>query len=161
MMLLFCMKFYQLSLQTVIFWRTLLGRKIVLFSPSAAKNPVSFPKYGMGLPIFPSAIDFYRPQRSCEGYIFTPVRHSVHGGGGLSQCMLGYHPPEPGTAPPDQAPPWDQAPSPGPSTTPRSRDGYCCGRYASYWNAFLLSIFFSSDTETSYITRQIPIASKS
>ena len=23
------------------------------------------------------------------------------------------------------------------------RDGYCCGRYASYWNAFLLSEIFS------------------
>ena len=25
-------------------------------------------------------LDIYRPQRSCEGYIFTPVCHSVHGG---------------------------------------------------------------------------------
>ena len=24
---------------------------------------------------------------------------------------------------------------------PPGRDGYCCGRYASYWNAFLLMIF--------------------
>ena len=23
------------------------------------------------------------------------------------------------------------------------RDGYCCGRYASYWNAFLFSIDFT------------------
>ena len=23
---------------------------------------------------------YYRPQRSCEGYVFTPVCHSVHGG---------------------------------------------------------------------------------
>ena len=38
-------------------------------------------------------IVFYRPQRSCEGYVFTPVCHSVHGGA-LSQCMLGYHPPQ-------------------------------------------------------------------
>ena len=30
----------------------------------------------------------------------------------------------------EQAPPWDQAPHP-------PADGYCCGRYASYWNAFL------------------------
>ena len=34
----------------------------------------------------------YRPQRSCEGYVFTPVCHSVHRGG-LPQCMLGYHTP--------------------------------------------------------------------
>ena len=33
--------------------------------------------------------DLYRPQRSCEGYVFTPVCPQ----GGLSQCMLGYHPP--------------------------------------------------------------------
>ena len=29
-------------------------------------------------------LDIYRPQRSCEGYIFTPVCHSVRGGGGGS-----------------------------------------------------------------------------
>ena len=51
---------------------------------------------------------YYRPQRSCEGYVFTPVFHSVHRGG-LPQCMLGYHPPEQ-TPPPDQAPTPDQAP---------------------------------------------------
>ena len=28
----------------------------------------------------------------CEGYVFTPVCHSVHGGGCLPQCMLGYTP---------------------------------------------------------------------
>ena len=29
---------------------------------------------------------YYRPQRSCgQGNIFTPVRHSVHRGGGLPQ----------------------------------------------------------------------------
>ena len=47
------------------------------------------------------------------------------GGVCLSAC---WDPPRPGTPrrkhPPDQAP-------------PPSRDGYCCGRYASYWNAFL------------------------
>ena len=52
--------------------------------------------------------------------------------------------------PPRPDTPWDQAPPPGPGTPPQdqappprsrhpppSRDGYCCGRYASYWNAFL------------------------
>ena len=33
---------------------------------------------------------FYRPQRSCEGYVFTPVCLST--GGGLPQHMLGYPP---------------------------------------------------------------------
>ena len=35
---------------------------------------------------------------------------------------------------------------PGPGCVCRSppkRDGYCCGRYASYWNAFLLSETFA------------------
>ena len=35
----------------------------------------------------------YRPQRSCEGYVFTPVCLSTVRGG-LLQCMLGYPPPE-------------------------------------------------------------------
>ena len=55
--------------------------------------------------------------------------------GGLPQCILGYHtlpeqappPPEQGTSPQEQAPP--------------PTDGYCCRRYASYWNAFLFSIY--------------------
>ena len=70
------------------------------------------------------------------------VIHSVHrGGGGLSQCMLGYHspqtrqtPPGPGRPPRDQAdtpqtrqtPPWDQADPPptpqGPDTPPDQAD---------------------------------------
>ena len=33
---------------------------------------------------------FNRPQRSCEGYIFTPVCHSVHrGGGAIPACIAG------------------------------------------------------------------------
>ena len=54
---------------------------------------------------------FYRPQRSCEGYVFTTVCHSVHRGG-LTQYMLGYHTP-PGTRHP-QGPdtPRNQAPPP-------------------------------------------------
>ena len=27
--------------------------------------------------------------------------------------------------------------------TPNRRNGYCCGRYASYWNAFLFKIFIN------------------
>ena len=43
--------------------------------------------------------------------------------------------PPPGADRPDQAPPLEQNPPP-------PRDGYCCGRYASYWNAFLLKYFY-------------------
>ena len=66
------------------------------------------------------------------------------------------HPPEqapPGADPPgaghllEQAPPGagttpqEQAPPPGsrlPEQAPTPADGYCCGRYASFWNTFLL-----------------------
>ena len=64
----------------------------------------------------------YRPQRSCgQGNIFTPVCHSVHGGGGLPQCMLGYHTPlGADTPPPEQTPSQDHTPRtrhpPGPDT---------------------------------------------
>ena len=48
-----------------------------------------------------SRSNLYRPQRSCEGYVFTPVCHSVHMGGVcLSAC-------------------WDTTPPPG--VSPRSR----------------------------------------
>ena len=52
----------------------------------------------------------------------TPVCLST-GEGGLPQCMLEYH-----------------TPTPREQTTPPPADGYCCGRYASYWNTFLLLI---------------------
>ena len=65
-----------------------------------------------------------------QGYIFTPVCHSVHRGVCISactgthppaQCMLGYTP--------GQIPPWADIPHPP--------NGHWSGRYASYWNAFL------------------------
>ena len=53
----------------------------------------------------------YRPQRSCEGYVFTPVCHSVHGGVCLSACWDTT--PPPGSTPPREAhthtPPWETA----------------------------------------------------
>ena len=78
---------------------------------------------------------------------------------GLPQCMLGYqalptprsrHPPPAGTPRPGTprqsrhthtpgADPLEQAHTP----PPPQADGYCCGRYASYWNAFLLHFVFT------------------
>ena len=49
---------------------------------------------------------------------YTCLSVCPQGVGGLPQCMLGYHTRE-------------QAPPPPPTA-----NGYCCGRYASYWNAF-------------------------
>ena len=48
-----------------------------------------------------------------QGYVFIGVCDSVHGGGGVSQHALGHTPPP---------------------------DGHCSGRYASYWNGFLLTL---------------------
>ena len=103
-------------------------------------------------------------------YFYTCLSFCSQGGtGGLPQCMLGYYapppdPPGPDT-PQDQTPPgpdtpWEQAlPPPRAGTPPQSRhplwsrhppgpdtpraDGYCCRRYASYWNAFLLNHKFT------------------
>ena len=33
--------------------------------------------------------DIYRPQRSCEGYVFTGVCVSTGGGGGIPACLAG------------------------------------------------------------------------
>ena len=60
----------------------------------------------------------YRPQRSCEGYVFIPVRHSVHRGG-LPQCMLGY--PPPGSRHPRSRHTSSGADTPREETPPRSR----------------------------------------
>ena len=79
--------------------------------------------------------NFYRPHTKLrKGYVFTPVCYSVRGGRGVSAPVhaeiqpLGRHPPR--ADPPRQTPPSRHRPA----------DGYCCGRYASYWNAFLLQM---------------------
>ena len=110
---------------------------------------------------------YYRPQRSCEGYVFTNVCLSTGGVAGHVPPWDQVHPPGPGTPlsgtrytpwdqvhPPNQVHPQTRYTPPGPGTPPGTRytprdqvppdqvhppgDGYCCGRYASYWNAFLL-----------------------
>ena len=89
-------------------------------------------------------------------FLHLSVIHSVHRGG-MPQCMLGYPPPEqtpplgadpPGADPPPGADTPLSRPSksrhpPGsrPPTPPREADcsiRSTSGRYASYWNAFLL-----------------------
>ena len=84
---------------------------------------------------------YYRPQRSWGKVIFSEacVKNSVHRGGGRSPG------PHPGGRLRGLAGVGLQAHNPGGvsqhalrQTTPPPADGYCCGRYASYWNAFLL-----------------------
>ena len=74
-------------------------------------------------------------------FLHLSVSHSVHRGVCLNACWDTTHPLPPlpptpvlpGTRhPPGPGPsPWDQAPP---------ADSYCCGWYASYWNAFLFKI---------------------
>ena len=64
----------------------------------------------LGKPPLPN---IYRPQRSCEGYVFTGVCLST-GGRCLPQCMLGYHTPL-------SRPPWEQTPQEQPHPLPWSR----------------------------------------
>ena len=84
---------------------------------------------------------YYRPQRSCgQGYVFTRVCDSVHRGGGSGQGELppGRENPPP---PQDQTPPWSRHPpeqTPPPRRAADSSIRSTSGRYASYWNAFLL-----------------------
>ena len=66
----------------------------------------------------------YRPQQSCEGYVFTPVCHSVHRGVCLSACWHTTIPPQ-SRHPPGADTPLEQTPA-GPGAplgadTPRSR----------------------------------------
>ena len=76
-------------------------------------------------------------------YFYTCLSFCSQGGGsasvhaGVPPPPQSRHPPGPGT-PPDQAPRRDQV-HPPPDA---GRDGYCYGRYASYWNAFLLQYIF-------------------
>ena len=68
-------------------------------------------------------IYIYRPQQSCEGYVFTRVCHSVHGGEVSASVHAGILPPPEDQAPPsrDQTPTQDQAPPPWEQAPPWSR----------------------------------------
>ena len=106
----------------------------------------------------------YRPQRSCEGYVFTRVCHAVHRGGGgmISQhalqqgggvcvctipaclavggvCSQGGACSRGRSALGGGVCSGGRVPAPGGHGDPPEADGYCCGRYASYWNAFLFN----------------------
>ena len=82
--------------------------------------------------LFPthSRISFYPPQTKFrEGNAFTGVCHSVH------SWVRPSH-----NAPPSArtVPPWDRTFPPSPAQNHKS------GRYASYWNTFLLQITFEA-----------------
>ena len=97
-------------------------------------------------------VPYYRLQTKLrKGYVFTPVYHSVHKG--VSDPVhAGIHN-APGRHPHGQTPrvdtPWADTPR---QTSRPPADDYCCGRYASYWNAFLS--YFKSDLWTARFTSQ-------
>ena len=99
----------------------------------------------------------YRPQQSWAKVMFLQASVILSMGGGLPQCMLGYHhhhppgadtphqirPPTgsrhpPQTRPPSRHPPWSRHP-PTADSRKEADSGIrsTSGRYASYWNAFL------------------------
>ena len=93
---------------------------------------------------------YYRPQRSCEGYVFIRVCDSVYRGGAIPACIAGGIPAclaaggvcSRGSAPGGACS--GGVCSGGCGDPPPKADGYCCGRYASYWNAFLFHQFIRS-----------------
>ena len=122
-------------------------------------------------PEFGATTYYYRPQQYVrKGYVFTSVRHFVHGAGrgGLADTPR-QTPPQadpPGRhLPPGQTPPWADPPPghilspwadtlPGQTTywpdTPLARqppqgDGHCSRWYASYWNAFFFGKIFAEN----------------
>ena len=84
-----------------------------------------------------------------QGYAFTPVCDSVHRGGGLPHCMLGYTHTHTHTHTHtwEQTPPGPEAGTPlGPGTPQHSacwEIQATSGRYASYCNAILLTQLFA------------------
>ena len=104
---------------------------------------------------------YYHLQHICRKYMFSQASVILFTGGGVYNSMhWGQHPPgktplvqtPPCRHPTGQTPPSPrQTPYPGrhspwadtlqqtpPGQTPPPPDGHCNGRYASYWNAFLL-----------------------
>ena len=93
----------------------------------------------------------YRPQRSCEGYVFTRVCQSFCSQGG-EVCYPSMHcrwyPSMPCSRGMCSGGCLLQGvPALGGVETPLKADGYCCGQYASYWNAFLLNTSFTMSTK--------------
>ena len=88
------------------------------------------------IPRFGAKAYYYCPQCSWVKVIFSQVSvsHSVHRGRVYPSMPPGQTPP--GQTPPRQTPP-GQTPCPVHAGYTPSPSSHCCGRYASYWNAFL------------------------
>ena len=80
------------------------------------------------------------PSMHCRWYPSLPCRSPGRGGFGIPTCLAGLqaHTQEGGGF---QAHTRGRVSQHALRQTPSPVDGYCCGRYASYWNAFLFSLF--------------------
>ena len=99
-------------------------------SPHVQKYPNEPPKWNSSL------LDIYLPQTKLWKGYFLHLSVILFTGGclpppGQTHTPSGRHPPL-GRHLPRQTPPLARHPLGRHSPT----DGYCCGRYASYWNAF-------------------------
>ena len=93
----------------------------------------------------------YRPQRSCGKVNFHRRLSVILFTGRVSASVHG------GIPPPSRAgtPSWAGTPAgsytPQTGTPPEAHpppDGHCSGRYASYWNAFLLNLIFKMNKQS-------------
>ena len=79
--------------------------------------------------------------------LFTGGSPAPHPGGRLRCLARGGSPgsPHPGGGSPGPHLAWGVYPSMHWGKPLPPADGYCCGRYASYWNAFLFGIIFAEN----------------
>ena len=93
----------------------------------------------------------YRPQTKLrKGNVFTSVCQEFcpQGAGG---CLPGGGCPGPGSGVCVSQYALRQTPPPLPA------DGYCCGRYASYWNAFLLLFSRTCSSRATYLLSTVSV----
>ena len=154
-MLLFCVKFYQLSLQTAIFWRTLLGRKLYFFHRVRLRTPYLFQSTAWVCQYFHQRLIF-TVRNEVAKVIFLHLSIILFTGGVCLSACWDTTPPDQAQPPKTRHPPGTRHhPPPGAETATAADGTHPTGMHSC------CLYFFSSDTETSYITREIPIASKS
>ena len=128
-----------------------------IYLPESYKNTDTETDTDIGRFNVPSFIYFVRLLQIvanvvCEGYVFTGVCLSTGGTPAGRPIPLQGDPPAgrpPGRRPPTGRLPRRETPLEGgnpPKEAPPGRRpppyGYCCERYASYWNAFFFDRFF-------------------
>ena len=86
----------------------------------------------------------YRPQRSCGKVMFSQAS-VILSTGDVAETPLDRHPPGRHPLCPVHAGIHTASLVHAGINSPPPSDGHCCGRYASYWNAFLFGKFFTEN----------------